>query len=171
MDLSDIFTNITHNHQQAIDTVHLYLSILYDLLKELNEIEDYGIREEKSKELIRKLIDDTVWSKIEKPIYFKIQNTKETNLSCEYTMALVLSVLKDTIENQNESYTYKFETGIKKVVSLGGDCDTTAAILGPILEVIYGIVPAFKYSALKIAFKHYDQPLIDAINKFYDEDA
>lgn len=85
-------------------------------------------------------------------------------------MALVLSVLKDTIENQNESYTYKFETGIKKVVSLGGDCDTTAVILVPILEVIYGIVPAFKYSAFKIAFKHYDQPLIDAINKFYDED-
>ena len=56
-------------------------------------------------------------------------------------------------------------------MSLGGDCDTTAAILVPILEVIYGIVPAFKYSALKIAFKHYDQPLIDAINKFYDEDA
>lgn len=170
LDMSDIFTNVTHNHKQALDAVHLYLSILYDLSKGLSGVEDYLLREEKGKEIIRNLINETIWSEIKSPRYFKIQNTKEINLSCEYTLALVFSVLKDTIERTDESYAYKFETGMKKVISLGGDCDTTAAILGPILEIIYGIVPAFKYSAFKIAFKKYDQPLIDALNKFYNED-
>lgn len=169
-DMSEMFTNITHNHPQALSAVKMYLSILYDLMIGLKNIDDYDEREKKSREIIRGLIDDTAWSKIEQPRYFKILNTKETNLSCEYTLQAVLSVLKNTIENKDTSCTYKFEYGIKKMVSVGGDCDTTAAILGPILEIIYNIVPSFKYSAYQIAFKDYDQPLIDAMNAFYKED-
>lgn len=170
LDLSEIFTNVTHDSEQAIVAVNLYLSILYDLMSALKDIDDYFQREEKSKEVVLNLINNTTWSDIKKSRYFKIQNTKEINLSSEYTLQVVLSVLKETIEDVENNHTYKFEFGIKKIVSLGGDCDTTAAILGPILEVIYGVIPAFKYSAYKIAFKDYDQPLIDAMNKFYNED-
>ena len=89
LDLSDIFTNITHNHPQALSAVKMYLSILYDLMIGLKNIDDYDEREKKSREIIRGLIDDTAWSKIEQPRYFKILNTKETNLSCEYTLQAV----------------------------------------------------------------------------------
>ena len=170
LEVSDIFTNVTHNSEQAQCAVHVYLSILYDLIIKLKDIDNYIQREEKSEEIILNIINNTIWSDIKKSRYFKIQNTKEVNLSSEYTLQVVLSVLKETIENTDNSHAYKFEFGIKRIVSLGGDCDTTAAILGPILEVIYGIIPAFKYSAYKIAFKDYDQPLIDSLNKFYKED-
>ena len=41
LDLSDIFTKITHNHPQALSAVKMYLSILYDLMIGLKNIDDY----------------------------------------------------------------------------------------------------------------------------------
>lgn len=163
------FTNVTHNHPQAHEAVSLYLNILFNLFESLKDIDDYSERERISSVIIDDLTKNTIYENIENPIHFKLKNTQETNLSCEFTLKCVLSVLKYTIQTEENSYTYKFEYGLKKIISLGGDCDTTAAILGAILEIIYGIAPAFKYSAYKIAFKEFDKPLIDAINKLYNE--
>lgn len=171
INIANRFTNITHNSPEALFAVKIYLTILFDLMMELSGKESIEEREQIAEEIVKRNIKGTIFENVKKTRDLKMKNLESLNLSCDFTMESVLAAFFENIKNKpKNSYVYKFADGIKKMVAMGGDCDTTAAILGPILEVIYGIPPAFKVSAYRIAFKKFDEPLIDALNKFYGED-
>ena len=58
-----------------------------------------------------------------------------------------------------------FEDCVRTTISIGGDCDTTAAISCAIAEAYYGIPEDIKKQALT----YLPQEMIDVINRFYAE--
>ena len=83
------------------------------------------------KEHIRKYVEDNFYYDMSEPIDL-IRSTYSFDVSCAGSVPVAIRAF---LESED------WEDCIRKVISLGGDCDTTAAMAGAIAEAYYGGVP------------------------------
>ena len=114
---SEKSASVTHNHPEGINGAKAVALAIY------------MARNKESKQNIVSTIT-------EKYCYNKIESindiVRKFDVSCQGTVPICLTVLRDT---------NSFEEAIRTVISIGGDTDTNAAIVGSIAEVIYDGVP------------------------------
>lgn len=157
LELGKKVTEITHNHPQALNTVNMYLSLLYDfLLYEKTCGELIGLNHlEQAKENILKHFEIY---EIPKPqLIEKYRITLDFDLTCNTSIAIACAAI---LETDN------FDDVMYQVVSAGGDSDTYAAIAGALAESIYGIPPEHMKN-IKPFFKTYDEDIIISLETLY----
>lgn len=154
LEVADLLTRITHNHPQALKAVKLYVGVLYDLLK-YNKDNAQPMLVDDAKTLIAQSLLDMGYPQPQTIDKYRVQIdfdvTAETSLLVACTGIF-----------ESES----FEDVMYKVVSVGGDSDTYAAIAGAMAEVIFGI-PASIKDAVKPYFRSYDEDLLISIESLY----
>lgn len=139
-------TEITHNHEESINAVKCYISILYKVWDDkvnykkiiVNELNRYSYDIPQSIEKYRITISFDV--------------TAKTSL-----LIACASLLE----------TDSFEDVFYQVVSVGGDSDTYAAIAGPIAEIVYGI-PNEYIENIKQYIKPFENKMIEVMNELYE---
>ena len=83
------------------------------------------------KDYIRRYVEDNFYYDLNTPIDM-IRPTYSFDVSCAGSVPVAIRSFLESTD---------YEDCIRKVISLGGDCDTTAAMAGAIAEAYYGGVP------------------------------
>ncbi|WP_428897710.1 type I restriction enzyme M protein [Parelusimicrobium proximum] len=129
----------THNHPEGIKGAQAVAAAVF------------MAKSGKSKEAIRKYIDKNYY-----PMDFTLDEIRpdyEFDVSCQGSVPQALMSFFESVN---------FEDAIRNAVSLGGDCDTTAAIAGSVAEPYYGIPKELRDKAFA-----YLNPLAkEVINEF-----
>lgn len=114
--MATVVTEVTHNHPEGIKgAVVTALCIYY-------------ARIGKSKEFIKKYVENE-YPEIKELDYEELRRTYEHGLEiCQVTMPQALYCFLISTS---------FEDCIRTTISIGGDCDTTAAISGAIADAFY----------------------------------
>lgn len=141
------FTEITHNHPQALKAVEIYNELLFYFLH--NKVSSQ-LAKEKIKETIIKYNYITPLTVEQYRLSIEFDLTCKTSLSVSFASIL-----------ESES----FEEAIRNVVSIGGDSDTYAAITGALAESIWGCEEFLP--EIKKYFRQYDQQIIESITLIY----
>ena len=114
--LAEVCAAVSHNHPEGIKGAQATTACIY------------LAREGKSKEEIRKYVEDNFYE-----LNFTIDEIRPAytfNVTCQGSVP-------QAIECFLESTSY--EDAIRNCISIGGDCDTTGAICGAIAEAFYGV--------------------------------
>ena len=111
---------VTHNHPEGIKGAKAVAAAIY-LAKTGS-----------SKEEIKKYIEDNYYK-----LDFTLDEIRPTYPFDESCMGTVPQALECFFESTD------FEDSIRNAISLGGDCDTTAAMVGGISEAFYGVPEAY----------------------------
>ena len=138
--VADIFTNISHNHEDSIKGAEA-VSVAINMA--LNK---------KSKEEIKQAIDSE---------YFIIYDLKDSQMSKREFHINCVETVKQSLIAFIESY--DFEDAIRNAIAMGGDSDTIGAITGGIAAAYYGIPEDLCQHSLKFL----DDYLINIHDKFY----
>ena len=141
--LSDIATRITHNHPEGIKGARVVATCIY------------LARNKYSKKKIREYIEKE-YPEVKGFDYETLRKTFDFNETCQGTVPQALYCF--LISNG-------FEDCIRKTVSIGGDCDTTAAMSGAIAEAFYGIPENIKNKVRDFL----PQEMLIIIDKFYEK--
>ena len=132
-------TEVTHNHPEGIKGAEAVTSAIY------------LARIKKDIEYIKKYICDNYYN-----IDFSLDEIRLTytfNETCQGTVPQALEAFFESIS---------FEDAIRNAISIGGDCDTIAAIAGSVAGAYYGI-PEDIYNMSKCFF---DDRISKLINSF-----
>lgn len=140
--VADIFTNISHNHEDSIKGAEA-VSVAINMA--LNK---------KSKEEIKQAIESE---------YFLIYDLKDSQMSKREFHINCVETVKQSLIAFIESY--DFEDAIRNAIAMGGDSDTIGAITGGIAAAYYGIPEDLCQHSLKFL----DDYLISIHDKFYDK--
>lgn len=140
--VADIFTNISHNHEDSIKGAEA-VSVAINMA--LNK---------KSKEEIKQAIESE---------YFLIYDLKDSQMSKREFHINCVETVKQALIAFIESY--DFEDAIRNAIAMGGDSDTIGAITGGIAAAYYGIPEDLCQHSLKFL----DDYLINIHDKFYDK--
>jgi len=138
--LSEKVTKVTHNHPEGIKGAKA-LCVAMEQTKQ-----------EKSKEEIKEYIDTNYYK-----VDFKIDEIREKyefDETCQGTMPYAFACFYESID---------FEDAIRNAVSIGGDSDTIACIVGALAECYYG----FPKELAKKAYTYLDKQLYDDMVSFY----
>ena len=141
MDLVDDFTRITHNHPEGIKGAFVTAVCVYDALQG------------KSKKAIKEHMLHA-YPEIASFDYETLRKTYHFNETCQQSVPQAIYCF--LISND-------FEDCIKKTISIGGDCDTTAAISCAIAEAFYVDVPL---SLIQKARQKLPNEMIGIIDEF-----
>ncbi len=125
-DLSCKVTCVTHNHPEGIKGAEAAAVCIY------------LAREGKDKDYIREYINDNYY-KLDFTID-EIRPTYRFNETCQETVPQALECFLESKD---------FEDCVRTCISLGGDCDTSAAIACAIAEAYYGVPQDMRASAEK----------------------
>ncbi|MCD8307420.1 MAG: ADP-ribosylglycohydrolase family protein [Clostridia bacterium] len=125
-ELSEKVTCVTHNHPEGIKGA------------EATAVCIFLAREGKDKEYIRQYINDHYY-KLDFTID-EIRASYEFNETCQETVPQALECFLESTD---------FEDCVRTCISLGGDCDTSAAIACGIAEAYYGVPDDMRKSAEK----------------------
>lgn len=126
IELSDMVTEVSHNHPEGLRGAQAAAVATWAALQEM------------PKQEIRELIEDRFYD-----LNFtidKIRPKYRFDASCQGS---VPQAIKAFLESND------FESAIRLAVSIGGDSDTIAAIAGGIAEAYYGIPEHIKMQAIK----------------------
>lgn len=134
-------TKVTHNHPEGIKGA------------EATAVAIVLAKTGKSKEEIKKYILDNYYY-----IDFTLDEIRDNYFFDVTCQGSVPQALEAFFESEN------FEDAIRNAISIGGDSDTIAAIVGGIAEAYYGIPEEIKEKA----FEYLDEDLSRAVRKFYD---
>ena len=141
INLTNIFTNITHNHPEGMKGALTISSCVY-----------MALRGYKKEQIFRYAIQE--YPEIASFEYKKLQMTYRFDETCQGSVPQAIYCF--LISNS-------FEDCIKKTIGIGGDCDTTAAMSGAIAEAFYGISQAIVEKS-----KSFLKPeMVDIVNEFY----
>ncbi len=138
--LTDIVTNVSHNHPDSIDG------------SEATTIAIHMALNGRSKEEIKEYINNNYFG-----IYDLRKDTmkrQEFHINCVETVKQSISAFLDS---------YDFEDAIRNAIAIGGDSDTIAAITGGIAAAYYGI-PDDIYNR---ALDYLDSYLVEIHDAFY----
>lgn len=138
--VADIFTNISHNHEDSIKGAEA-VSVAINMA--LNK---------KSKEEIKQAIESE---------YFIIYDLKDSQMNKREFHINCVETVKQALIAFIESY--DFEDAIRNAIAMGGDSDTIGAITGGIAAAYYGIPEDLCNHSLKFL----DDYLIKIHNDFY----
>lgn len=156
LEVADLLTRITHDHPQALKAVKLYVGVLYDLLQYKKE-NHQTMPVEDAKALLAQNLIDFGYPQPETIEKYRVQI--DFDVTCETSLLVACTGI---FESEN------FEDVMYKVVSVGGDSDTYAAIAGALAEIIFEIPPHIMDS-IKPYFRNYDEDLLIAIMSLYRE--
>lgn len=148
LELAKKFTQITHNHPQALNAVSMYIDVLYTLLAQKHSLDQ-------AKELITKKFEEYKIAAPKKINEYRIN--LDFDLTCNHSIGVACAAILETSS---------FDDVMYQVVSAGGDSDTYATIAGAIAEAIYGIPQKYMQKA-KTYFRPYDQELLFALESQY----
>ena len=139
--LSDMVTGITHNHPEGLKGARVVATCIYMARHNASreDIREYAISQ---------------YPEISGLNYETLKRTFEFNETCQGTVpqAIYCFLISDS-----------FEDCIRKTISIGGDCDTTAAMSGAIAEAFYDIPNRIKLEVRKYLTKE----MLDVIDEFY----
>ncbi len=141
-EIADVFTNISHNHEDSIKGAEA-VSIAVNMA--LNG---------KSKEEIKKEIESN---------YFNIDDSREELMSRKEFHVNCVETVKQAMIAFLDSY--DFEDAIRNAIAMGGDSDTIGAITGSIAAAYYGIPE----DLCKRAISFLDDYLIDIHDRFIEK--
>ena len=113
------FTEVTHNHPEGIKGGQATAAAIF------------LARTGKSKAEIRHFVEDRFQYDLSRHVN-DIRPTYEFNESCQGTVPQAIRAFLDSAD---------FEDAIRTAVSLGGDSDTLACIIGGLAQAFYGSVP------------------------------
>lgn len=148
IEMAKKITCITHNHEESLLAVSIYVEIIYEILKNKPGIEE-------SKNLIKLILEKYNYKTPETILRYRV--SIEFDLRCETSLLVALAGIYET---------NSFEDVLYQIVSVGGDSDTYAAIGGAIAEAIYGI-PDYMHESIKRYFRDYDQDILKSMNILY----
>lgn len=109
-------------------------------------------RNKKSKEYIKNYITEKYGYSLEYNLE-KLQETNVFNGTCDITVPQAIFIFL----NSNS-----FEDSIRKAISIGGDTDTIACMVGSISEAYYGIPKSLRNKALDIIPEQFKHILMEA---------
>lgn len=140
LEINNIITSITHNHEDSIRATSALIEYIYSALN-LNKDYVKFANETKSNEeistyleklnLLKNDLIDTVCSKYDIVLNKTIEELKievEYDITAIGTMKFAFTALKEAIS---------FDDAIQKIVSIGGDTDTYACVVGAMAEATY----------------------------------
>lgn len=119
VELSERVTVVTHNHPEGVKGARAVTAAIY-MAKYAHSKDAIG----KMAAKIYPILNDPD---------FSVECIREINVFDETCQGTVPQAIQVFLESQN------FEDAIRKAVSIGGDSDTIAAIVGSIAEAYYGI--------------------------------
>jgi type I restriction enzyme M protein len=134
-------TITSHNHPEAIKSA------------EAVAVSIFMLRTDFSKDEVKKYIEDNYFS-----LNYDLDNLSE---NYEFTSRAINSVPQAIFCFLQSN---DFEDAIRKAISIGGDCDTIAAITGSLAEAYYS-VPEELIEMVKPYISNYMFPILD---KFYE---
>ncbi|MCD8294959.1 MAG: ADP-ribosylglycohydrolase family protein [Clostridia bacterium] len=137
-DLSCKVTSVTHNHPEGIKGAEAAAVCIF------------LAREGKDKDYIRDYINENYYR-----LDFTIDEIRPTYRFNETCQETVPQALECFLESES------FEDCVRICISLGGDCDTSAAIACAIAEAYYGVPEDMR----KSAEKYLDSYLLDLLRK------
>lgn len=141
--------NLTHNHMMSQKAIDVYISVMYECLKnpnkDLSEHIAYFESEMKDKEF-----------NTSKSVY-KYMVSSEYDLRASTAIETVFVSIREA---------KSFDEAIQNLVCCGGDTDTICAIGGALAEAIWGIPDEYKDNAKKY-FRGYHKNLIDSLEQTY----
>lgn len=140
--LSEIVTNVSHNHPDSITGAEATAIAIYLALRG------------EDKEKIKEYIENN---------YFKIDDLKIDTMTPQYFHINCIETVKQSLSAFIDST--DFEDAIRNAIALGGDSDTLAAITGSISAAYYGIPDNMRISALR----YLDDYLISIYNSFNEK--
>jgi ADP-ribosylglycohydrolase len=140
LEVNSIITPVTHNHEDSIKATSALIEYIYTILT-LNSDYTQFANETKTEEELNHYLEnlnilkndliETISSKydfvLDKPIE-QLQVEVEYDVTALGTMKFAFTALK---ESQN------FDDAIQKIVSIGGDSDTYACVVGAMAEATY----------------------------------
>ena len=135
-------TAITHNHPEGIKAAIVIANSIR------------MARQKESKENIIKYIKENY--NIDFDYNDLVKNFKYNEATCQATVPQALycfAISKD------------FEDCLRTTISIGGDCDTTAAMSCAIAEALYGVPDEMA----KKVYEYLDENQIDIVNRFYEK--
>lgn len=125
LELAKVVTAVTHDHPEGIRGAQATTAAIF------------MARQGKSKDEIRKHIDDTYYK-----LSFTVDEIRPHYQFNETCMETVPQAIEAFLESSD------FENAIRLAVSLGGDSDTLAAITGSIAEAFYGVPSEIEKKAI-----------------------
>lgn len=140
-ELSDIATGITHNHPEGLKGALVVATCIFMAIhnSSKDEIRKYAISQ---------------YPEIESMDYSNLVKTFTFNETCQGTVPQAIYCF---LISSN------FEDCIRKTISIGGDCDTTAAMSGAIAEAYWGIPERI----LVRARDYINADMIKIVDRFY----
>ena len=133
---------VTHNHPEGVKGAEAIAACIF------------LARQGKSKEKIKEYVENNYY-----PIDFTLDEIRpkyKFDVTCQGSVPQAIACFLESTD---------FEDAIRNAVSLGGDCDTIAAMAGAIAEAYYGI-PEKLENAI---FDYMDDDIIDYYNTYADE--
>ena len=144
-------TNVTHNHEDAILAVKIYIEMLYDLLNEKDKTLD------EKKLMLLTILKKYNYTEPKKILEYRVN--VDFDLTCETSLLIAIAGI---LETDN------FEDVFYQVVSAGGDSDTYCAIAGALAEAIYGLDLNYLLN-IKPYFRIYDEDILLSLENLYNE--
>lgn len=133
---------VTHNHEEGIKGAQAISACIF------------LAREGKSKEEIRKYIEDNYYT-----LNFTLDEIRPSykfNVTCQGSVPQGITCFLESTD---------FEDAVRNAISLGGDGDTIGAMAGAIAEAYYGIPDHLAEEV----FDYIDEDLIDYYNEYAEE--
>ena len=140
MDLATKATIVTHNHPEGLRGAQAVATAIYMARKGFCKTEIMDYIENEFKYDVTFTLDEI------RPVYMFDE-------SCQETVPAALVAFYESTS---------FDTAIKLAISLGGDADTLAAIVGSIAEAYYGVPDKFIRKARKFIPKEF-RKVVDKI--------
>ena len=137
--LSKVITEISHNHEEGLKGA------------EATAMAAYLARTGFDKKQIRKYIEDHYY-----PLDFTLDEIRDSYRFNETCQETVPQGIQAFLESDS------FEDAIRKVISIGGDSDTLAAITGGIAEAYYGVPD----DLVEIVLTYLDDELLEIYNQW-----
>lgn len=134
-------SEVTHDHEDGIKGAQAVASAIF------------LARNGNSKEEIKKYIENNFSYNLSKS-YEEMYNSTTFDMTCPGSVPDAINCF---LLSEN------FEDGIRKVINLGGDSDTQAAICGSIMEAYYGGVPDYLWEPCKLKLS---EEFLDIIERF-----
>ena len=142
VELSNTFTEITHNHPEGLKGALVVATCIYMAAHGSNkkEIADYAVEQYPEIKTLR---------------YKDLRENYSFDETCQGSVPQAIYCF---LVSSN------FEDCIMKTISIGGDCDTTSAMSGAIAEAFYGI----PINMINKAKTFLDPEMVEIVKEFYE---
>ena len=151
IEIAKQITEVTHNHDDAILAVSIYIEILHELFSQKNKTLT------EKKEIIINILNKNNYPLPKKILEYRV--SMDFDLTSETSLLIAIAAILETDT---------FEDVFYQVVSAGGDSDTYATIAGAIAESIYGI-SAEDIMKIRPYFRNYDEDILLSIERLYSK--